>query len=146
MANVVVLAALYESVVDGFQIFGVVKEIGVDDEGLVEFSSEYFGNFPLYCDKSYSFYDALGGGRKPGVVPSLWNLLTAFFESWKRVKAKGIRWNNKGEGIVKGGIIIFDKRGKPRYAYREQTGTDVPVQDIALALESVRREAKESSA
>jgi hypothetical protein len=57
------------------------------------------------------------------------------------VGSKNIRWNTKGEGLVKGGIILFDSKGKPRYAYKEEMGVDLPVQDIVIALESIRREA-----
>jgi hypothetical protein len=134
-----VLAALYGFTLDGFEIFGVVKETGVDDEGLAEFNQSYFGKYPLYCDKSYSFYQALGD-RKAVELPSLWTLLTSFLEAWGRVGKKGIRWNTKGEGIVKGGIILFDTKGNPRYAYQEEMGVDLPVQDIVLALEAMRRE------
>jgi hypothetical protein len=137
--SILVLAALYDSTLTGFDIFGVVKETGVDDEGLSEFSHSYFGNFPLYCDKSYSFYSALGD-RKLLEFPSMWTLMTSFFDAWQRVTRKKIKWNTKGEGIVKGGIIVFDKRGKPRYAYQEEMGIDLPVQDLLSALESMRRE------
>jgi hypothetical protein len=138
-----VLAALYDHTLDGFEIFGVVKETGVDDEGLAEFSQSYFGKYPLYCDKSYRFYQALGN-RKAVELPSLWTLVTSFLEAWGRVGKKGIQWNTKGEGIVKGGIILFDTKGNPRYAYQEEMGVDLPVEDIVLALEVMRREVDEA--
>lgn len=137
-----VLAALYgDSYLQGFDLFGVVKETGVDDEGLAEFSNTYFGKYPLYCDKSYALYHALGD-RKAVELPSLFTLMTSFLDAWRRITSKGISWNVKGEGLVKGGLIIFDTKGNPKYAYKEEMGVDLPVQDIIRALEAVRREAR----
>jgi len=137
-----VLAALYgDSLLDGFELFGVVKETGIDNEGLAEFSNTYYGKYPLYCDKSYSLYQALGD-RKAVELPSLFTLFTSFLDAWRRITSKGIRWNLKGEGLVKGGLILFDTEGNPRYAYKEEMGVDLPVQDIVRALEVIRREAK----
>lgn len=134
-----VLAALYsDSLLRGFEIFGVVKETGADDEGLADFYSSYFGRAPLYCDKSFSYYQALGD-RKASDVPSIWTLVTSFLDAWKRIQGKGINFNFKGEGLIKGGIIIFDTKGKPQYAYREETGIDLPVKELVLALEAMRR-------
>ena len=124
---------------DGFELFGVVKETGIDDEGLAEFSKKYFGGFPLYCDKSYCFYQALGD-RKTVQLPSLWTVFTSFLSAWTRIGSKNIEWNSKGEGVVQGGIMIFDAKGKLKFAYKEETGVDVPVKDIAIALEAARRE------
>ena len=45
----------------------------------------------------------------------------------------------KGEGLVQGGIIIFDKNGKARYAYREETGVEVPINDIISAVRVVAK-------
>lgn len=125
----------------GFGIAGIVKETGVDDEGLVEFSNHYFGKFPLFCDKSYAFYQALGD-RKSVEFPSLWAVLKGFLfgGTWQRIKSKGITWNTKGEGVTKGGLVIFDNTGKPRYAYLEEMGHDLPVEAIIFALEALRRE------
>lgn len=129
-----------DSRLEGFDLFGVVKETGIDNEGLAEFSNNYYGKYPLYCDKSYSLYQALGD-RKAVELPSLFTLFTSFLDAVLRITSKGIRWNAKGEGIVKGGLIIFDNKGNPKYAYKEETGLDLPVQDIVTALEAVRREA-----
>jgi len=38
------------------------------------------------------------------------------------------------EGLVQGRVVIFDREGKARYAYREETGFEVPVNDIIAAV------------
>ena len=58
----------------------------------------------------------------------------------ERLQSKNITGNMKGEGLVQGGIIIFDKAGVARYAYREETGSEIPIHDILLAIQAVRDE------
>lgn len=144
-----------------------MKEVGVDDEGLAEFQSGFFPH-PLYRDEQYvifmifgfvahghrsrifnnvfsiallfrvSFYSALGS-RKLSL--STWNpfkLWRGMREVYKRLKVKKISGNLKGEGLIQGGIIIFDKLGKARYAYREETGSEIPIDDIIRAVKLVR--------
>lgn len=114
-----------------------MKETGVDDEGLADFYSNYFPH-QLYCDKDMSFYDALGG-RKMGI--STWNpisWISSMRKMGKRFKEKGIGGNMKGEGLVQGGVVIFGKDGNPKYAYEEETGKELPVDDIIAAVNAVR--------
>ena len=124
----------------GFGIFGIVKETGVDDEGLIEFGRKYFGNFPIYCDKSRSFYAAMGNRNAVLELPSLITLVRHAYGAFRRVGEKEIEWNTKGEGLVKGGIILFDPKGRARYAYEEETGKELPVADLVVAMEAMRRE------
>lgn len=122
---------------DGFGIFGIVKEVGVDDEGLAEFESTFFP-YPLYRDESQMFYNALGL-RKMSVKS--WNPFKIFRglrEVYKRLTKKNISGNMKGEGLIQGGIIIFDRTGKARFAYREETGFEVPINDIISAARVVK--------
>ena len=56
----------------------------------------------------------------------------------ERLQSKNITGNMKGEGLVQGGIIIFDKAGVA--AYREETGSEIPIRDILLAIRAVRDE------
>jgi len=124
---------------DGFGIFGLVKEVGVDDEGLAEFESNFFP-YPLYRDESKTFYNALGL-RKMTVKPKSWNpfkIYRGFKEMLKRLSDKNISGNLVGEGLIQGGIIIFDRNGKARYAYREETGFEVPINDIIAAVRTVK--------
>ena len=85
------------------------------------------------------FYSALGS-RKLSV--SSWNPLKIFRgirSIYRRLAKKNISGNLKGEGLVQGGIIIFDKTGA-RYAYREETGAEVPVDDIIAVVRHIRAE------
>jgi hypothetical protein len=134
-----VLAALHKEAFDGFEIFGIVKETGVGDEGLVQFYEQYF-QFPLYCDKTYSMYRALGD-RKVG-LKDIWNPLSIIgilCDAFQRMHDKSIDGDMLGEGIVQGGYIIFGRDGKARCMYQEHTGVDLPVADLVEALSVVRK-------
>mmetsp|Transcript_47721 Transcript_47721/g.57781 ORF Transcript_47721/g.57781 Transcript_47721/m.57781 type:complete len:141 (+) Transcript_47721:411-833(+) len=127
----------------GFGFFGVIKEIGVDDEGLMDFSKNHFSSFDLYLDEQLSFYKALGE-RKMG-FSTLLSLMMSPLSAWRamkdigeRQKRKGIENNFKGEGALKGGVIVFDAEGRPRYAYLEETGDELPKEDILAAISDVR--------
>jgi hypothetical protein len=135
-----VLAAQKKEVFDGFGVFAIVKETGIDDEGLAEFHHSYF-RYPTFCDKSYSFYQALGDRKVMlSLVFNPLSLINVICDTYKRITNKGIQGNFKGEGLVQGGIIFFDKEGKPRYAYEEETGQDLPIKDILAAMNALRRE------
>lgn len=123
-------------------MFGIVKETGVDDEGLLEFHDTYF-TYPLYCDKSYAFYQALGDRKVSlSLLLNPISLVSMACSAYERITSKKISGNvGKGEGLVQGGIIIFDAKGKPRFAYEEDTGHDLPVKDILAAVHAVQREA-----
>jgi len=57
----------------------------------------------------------------------------------KRLKSKvGLEGNFKGEGLVQGGVIVFGRDGTAKYAYKEETGTELPVSDILSAVEAVK--------
>jgi len=123
------LAARDDKPLDGIGLFGVVKETGVDDEGLVEFYSKYYP-FPLYLDKEKTFYTALGA-RKMSYY-SLFCLVLSSYSLKKRFEIKEIDGNLKGEGFLQGGLILFSAKDdyKPVYAYEEKTGDEIPVQEV----------------
>lgn len=123
---------------DGFGIFGIVKETGVDDEGLFAFQKQYF-NYPLYRNEDLDFYQ-LVGKRSMGVKSLLGLFLWNGRSITNRMKKKNIEGNMVGEGLKQGGVVVFDKNGKQRYIYQEITGNDLPVDDIAAAVKAVREE------
>lgn len=133
------LAAREDKSLDGFGIFGIVKEVGVDDEGLTEFQSDFFP-YPMYRDEEKTFYAALGLRKLKAKSWNPYKIFKGIRGVMKRLKEKEISGNMVGEGLVQGGIIIFDKTGKARYAYREETGFEVPVDDIVAAVKMVKSE------
>ena len=127
---------------DGFGIFGVVKEV-VPPESVIDLKTDYF-NYPLYKDEAQAFYKALGS-RKLKITS--WNPIKIYRgirDMNKRLSTKGISGNMKGEGLVQGGVIIFDASGTARFAYREETGSEIPVEDIIAVVRELRKESKES--
>jgi len=138
------LAASETNPLDGFGLFGVVKETGVDDEGLIDFHSKYFPR-PLYRDEDKAFYDALGGRKLKLTTYNPFKWYRFVKSMSKRHKEKGLEGNMKGEGLVQGGVIVFGKDGKAKYAYEEDTGSEIPLDDILAAVKQVRGGAADAS-
>jgi len=125
---------------DGFKFFGVVKETGVDDEGLMEFHNVYFP-FPLYRDANLKFYESLGDRKIKIPWRNPFKLVKGIFfvrRAAKRIKRKKIGGNLVGEGLTKGGVILFGKDGTQKYAYYEESLKEVPVDDILAAVEVLK--------
>eukprot|EP00957_Ditylum_brightwellii_P206325 15347859-Ditylum_brightwellii.AAC.1 len=121
------LTALSPNPLDGFGAFGVVKETGVDNEGLMEFQTQYFPHL-LYQDEELLFYEAL---RSRKLKLTTWNPIRMYqaMKEWgRRLEEKGIEGNYKGKG----------RQGKPRYNYLEKTGEELPADDIVVALNAAR--------
>lgn len=128
------------SPLNGFNLFGLVKEVGVDDAGLSDFHSKYYP-YDLYRDEGLVFYNEFLGRRTLGLSSISLNPIKIFRglrSVSKRIKSKSIDGNLTGEGIVKGGLILFDKNGEAKYAYQEETGTELPVDDIAAAAIAIK--------
>ena len=119
--------------------WGIVKETGVDDEGLLEFYNTYF-TFPLVLDQNLSIYQGMGNRK---IAFRTWNpirLWRGFRSMNSRLKEKSIEGNLVGEGMIQGGILVFDKEGKIQYAYEEAIGDELDVDDIVAAIKAVRGE------
>jgi len=117
-------------------MWGVLKEVGVDDEGLADFYHNHF-TFPLYLDLEHETFQAFGS-RTIGLTT--WNplrLYRGFKAMGKRLADKNITGNYKGEGTIQGGILLFDKQGQLRYAYDEEIGTELPMEDIQAAVDAI---------
>lgn len=113
----------------------------MDDEGLMEFSTKFFPH-PLYMDESQQVYEALG--RRKITTFRTWNPIR-LYRGFKAMKARlgnkpDLTGNYIGEGLVQGGILIFDKNGDTRAVYLEETGNEPPLDDILTALKALQVE------
>lgn len=124
-------------------LVAVVKEVAptktakTDVElGLAEFTAKYF-NYPTYLDEGQAFYDALGNRQITKDLEGTFNPIKLFQglkEIGQRIKDKDIEQVRGGNGIVLGGIIIVDPNTqKVDYVYKEQTGKEIPVDEIVAA-------------
>lgn len=117
--------------------WAVVKEINVDNPGLLTLYQKYF-NFPFFRDPNLSLYSALGN-RRVGIVKNPIRIIQRYIEVRRRLQSKGIKGNivGNGEGMTLGGILVFDRKGNIRYAYQEQFTREVPIDQIRNALRQV---------
>lgn len=136
------LAAQEDKPLDGFGIFGTIKETAVDDDGLVEFYEKSF-TFPLYKDENLTFYEFFGKKKLGLTSYNPLRLYRGYMRMMKRVNEKGLSGNLVGEGMIQGGIIVFDKNGQAKFAYEEETGKEAPIEDILLAVKAVKEERDE---
>lgn len=82
----------------GFNVKSIVKETGVDNEGLNEFATDYFP-YPTYKDQALTFYNALGSGKiSIGFNPLA--LIKFIRNTMVGMKALGVKsYNVKGEFV-----------------------------------------------
>ena len=114
--------------------WAVVKEINVDNEGLLSLYQNYF-NFPFFLDSKMKLYKALGLRKL-----NLFKALKIGKLTKKRILNRGIQGTffTKGEGLILGGVIIFDSKGEIKYAFEEKSGgQELPIQRIKDALHDV---------
>ena len=105
---------------------------------MAEFHDTYFP-VPLYRDEKLEFYEALGNASiLQDVSYNPFKIWRGMKEMGNRLKGKNLEGNYKGEGLTKGGIIIFGTDGKPRYVYPEETGSEIEVEEFLTAVQSVR--------
>ena len=80
----------------GFHLVSIVKETGVDNEGLNEFATDYFPH-PTYKDQALTFYNALGSGKiSIGFNPLA--IIKMIKDSMAKIKELGVKsYNMKGE-------------------------------------------------
>jgi AhpC/TSA antioxidant enzyme len=121
-----------------FHLWGIVKETGVDDAGLMEFHKTYFQMLPLYHDPQNAIYEAFG--RRSILKLRTWNPISiyrGFVDIGRRLSAQNITGNYKGEGIIQGGILIFDSKGTLRFSINEEIGQPFSMDVIYKALRDV---------
>mmetsp|Transcript_77448 Transcript_77448/g.116411 ORF Transcript_77448/g.116411 Transcript_77448/m.116411 type:complete len:162 (-) Transcript_77448:127-612(-) len=121
---------------DRIALMGIVKEVGVDDDGLVGFYQDYFDRHPIYNDERWKVYEAMGG-RKVGFL----GLFRAIFGASSRWKEKGIEiseQNRKTSPWMTGGVMVFDKRGDLVYALEEDVGNEFDMERIEKAINGAR--------
>ena len=54
-----------------------------------------------------------------------------------RLSNKNIEGNYVGEGMIQGGILLFDSSGELRFAYEEQIGNELPMDDLQAAVDAI---------
>lgn len=130
--------AVKDNSLEGFELFGIIKETAVDDEGLTEFYNKYFP-FPIYRDVDLKFYQALGDGKISDIFSyNPIRIFKSFREIGKRIKEKDLEGNYVGEGLKTGGVIVFGADSDPKYMAVEQTGTALDEEALLAAVKAVR--------
>ena len=132
------------------RLMGIIKEVApvpgaeTDDLlGVEEFHTKYFRNHPLYVDQSKTFFEFLGNKSLLRQSFHSWNPFTLyadFVNMNQRLKSKKVEGNLKGEGLLKGGILVVSPKKGIIYKYEEMTGSEMPYNDIFAAV----REAENS--
>jgi hypothetical protein len=130
---------LSELMAPNVTLMGVVKETGVDDVGLLEFYQKFF-MFPIYQDSERKLYESFGNRK---IALRTWNpikIVKGYFELKGRIGEKQIQGNLVGEGMVQGGVMVFNKEGILHYAQQEEIGNELDMEAIRAAIDELLME------
>lgn len=131
----------------GAQLIGVIKEVapvsGAETDeilGVGEFQHKYFLDYPVYMDAERKFYALFGNKSLLAQPLHSWNPFTLYSDFQTlgaRLKAKGVTGNLKGEGLLKGGVMIVSAAKGVQYIHEEMTGHVMPYDDFKAALDGL---------
>ena len=141
------------SLVNGVQgappVIGVCKEEESEEKpdelGIDEFATKYFGCGALHINEGRELFSMLGD-RKIGLPmekllnPFRWGEVKSDLAVMKeRMESKGVEGNMKGDGLVQGGVLVVGPAPacEVRYTYYEETGSELPVQEIDAAVKDL---------
>lgn len=122
-----------------FNLWAVIKETNVDNGGLLDFHENYF-KYDTYRDENLELFRAMGNRK---IKLSTWNplrLYRGFKRMSSRLSRKNIGGNLKGEGLIQGGVLVFDKDGNLAFAYEEEIGDELVIDDIRRAMLAIEGE------
>lgn len=117
-----------------------VKELGSNDEGILEFYTDYFNRHAIYMDEKWQVYRAMGG-KDVSVFKLLQRLAAAHFRYTKKnIKHSAGNANPKAAaaGWMQGGILIFNRRGELTFALEEDVGRELDMDAIEFAIDEAR--------
>eukprot|EP01040_Poterioochromonas_malhamensis_P004238 gene4238-4540_t len=136
----------------GASLVGVIKEVapvsGAETDqilGVGEFQSKYFNNFPVYLDHDRTFYSYLGNKNLLSQSLHTWNpfrLYADYKTLSARLEKKGVEGNLKGEGLLKGGLLIIHPTRGVVYSHEESTGSEMPYDDFKEELDKLNESDK----
>ena len=136
-------------------MIGIIKEVapvkGAETDeilGVGEFQSKYFHNHPLYMDAERNFYAFLGNKSLLSQPLHSWNpfrLYSDFQSLNQRLKEKNVEGNLKGEGLLKGGLLIISPKDGIVFRHEEATGSCMPYDEIGSALKSLSVESNNAA-
>jgi hypothetical protein len=131
----------------GANLFGVIKEVapvsGAETDeilGVSEFQKKYFNDYPVYLDHEKAFYSYLGDKSLLSQSLHSWNpftLYSDFKNMQERLNRKGVEGNLKGEGLLKGGILIITPPENVVYKHEEQSGSEMPYDEFREELKKL---------
>ena len=132
---------------NGVNLFGIIKEVapvsGAETDeilGVSEFQNKYFQDHPVYLDHEKSFYAYLGNKGLLSQPLHSWNPFT-LYKDYKglqsRLNSKGIEGNLKGEGLLKGGLLLITPKDGVVYQHEESTGTPMPYDEFKAEVEKI---------
>jgi hypothetical protein len=127
------LASLVENM-KGVSLIGVIKPEAVPEAQLMEFYSDYFP-FPLYQDDDWQTFQALGSKKV-----SVWSMISNAPKLAKRFHKKKIQNIPFGGDLyTRGGLLIFDREQRLRFAYYEKYGDLLDIEAVEWAIEEAKR-------
>ncbi len=108
--------------------------------GVGEFQKKYFDNKPLFMDAELKFYSYLGNKSLLSQPLHSWNPFTLYsdYKTLKnRLDSKKVDGNLKGEGLLKGGLLIVHPTLGVVYRHEESTGSCMPYDEIGDVLRNL---------